>query len=727
MRVVARFLLCCFAALLAVGCAGEDDAIDLWHSYRGDEATALLQVVEQFEAQHPDVDVRVLPVPYDVYANKITNGVPRGNGPDVFIFAQERTGGWAESGVVVPIDGWFDETVREPLPDNLQEAFVYGDISYGLPLATKTLALFSRTDLREGAPPETTDQLIAEAMAFTDRDEGRFGLVYQVADFYFHSGWFFGLGGSLEDPSGVPSLAGEANALSLDFASSLLNEHRILPRDPTGALVTELFVSGNALFAISGPWFVGELPEGTPYTVSPLPTISANGQPARPFVTVEGVLATAQVTEERRPQVIALMAFLAGEDSARIRAEVGHQAVAHETVVAEEGGDPVTMTFARAAMLGTPMPNRPEMQVFWEPANRALRQTLRGDVNAVDALVAADAELAEALAPPPPGANPTPYLALASLAMLGFCAWFVAHARRTGLVVRVRAQRKAYAYILPAAFASILLIFAPFVIGAVISLYSHEAGRFTFVGFANFVRILFDPDVTNPRNFYFTLVVTVMWTVLNVTFHVAIGLWLALLLRDPWVKLKGLYRVLLIVPWAVPNYITALIWRGMFNVEFGAINALLDVFGVERVDWFSQFATAFSANLITNTWLGFPFMMVVSLGALQSIPRDLEDAAAIDGANRWQQFRHVTLPLLRPTLVPAVILGSVWTFNMFNIIYLVSGGEPDSSSDILITEAYRWAFERQERYGYAAAYGVLIFGALLLYTALTTRRAPERS
>ena len=119
-------------------------------------------------------------------------------------------------------------------------------------------------------------------------------------------------------------------------------------------------------------------------------------------------------------------------------------------------------------------------------------------------------------------------------------------------------------------------------------------------------------------------------------------------------------------------------------------------------------------------------MMVVALGALQSIPRDLEDAAAVDGATKWQRFRHITLPLLRPALLPAIILGSVWTFNMFNIIYLVSGGEPDSSSDILITEAYRWAFERQERYGYAAAYGVLIFGALVMYTWLTSGGARKR-
>ncbi len=106
-------------------------------------------------------------------------------------------------------------------------------------------------------------------------------------------------------------------------------------------------------------------------------------------------------------------------------------------------------------------------------------------------------------------------------------------------------------------------------------------------------------------------------------------------------------------------------------------------------------------------------------GALQAVPRELEDAAAVDGAGAFDRFRHVILPLLKPALLPAVILGSVWTFNMFNIVFLVSGGEPDGATDILISEAYKWAFQRQEQYGYAAAYATVIFLILLLYSRFT--------
>ena len=103
------------------------------------------------------------------------------------------------------------------------------------------------------------------------------------------------------------------------------------------------------------------------------------------------------------------------------------------------------------------------------------------------------------------------------------------------------------------------------------------------------------------------------------------------------------------------------------------------------------------------------------------MPRDLYEAAEVDGASRWQTFRHITLPHLRPALGPAVALGSIWTFNMFNVIYLVSAGKPGNSTNILVTDAYRWAFERGENYGMAAAYGTIIFLILLLWTVFGTR------
>jgi len=327
------------------------------------------------------------------------------------------------------------------------------------------------------------------------------------------------------------------------------------------------------------------------------------------------------------------------------------------------------------------------------------------------------------------GGAAAPALPLAALApltaALPWLALGVAHLFTRG---RASPHRLAYAYLAPTLLSVGLLVFVPFALGVALAFTRHQRGELVWVGLQNFVEILSGGDyaLTHPLNFYFTLGVTVLWTVLNVALHTTLGLTLALLLNRGGLRLRGIYRALLIVPWAIPSYITALIWRGMFHQQYGLINHALGALGLEPVAWMGSFWGAMAANVATNTWLGFPFMMVVSLGALQSVPRDLYEAADLAGATPWQRFRHITLPLLAPALSPAVVLGSVWTFNMFNVIYLVSGGQPGGATDILITEAYRWAFE-QDRYGYAAAYSLVVFVILLAYARLTQRltRAAE--
>ena len=316
------------------------------------------------------------------------------------------------------------------------------------------------------------------------------------------------------------------------------------------------------------------------------------------------------------------------------------------------------------------------------------------------------------------------WLAASAIALLAAA---LALAQRHGLTDRLaggmRRHRTAVGFVAPAAIAMAVLVIAPFVIGLVLGFYDHHQGTWTFVGIDNFAEILSGGGraLDDPLNFWFILGVTVLWTACNIALHVTIGVALALVLSRSWLRGKGVFRMLLILPWAIPNYITALIWKGMFQGEYGAINSLLHALHVSGVSWFSSWATAFSANVITNTWLGFPFMMVVALGALETIPRELYEAASVDGATAWQRFRHITLPHLRPALGPAVALGAIWTFNMFNVIYLVSGGKPGDSTNILVTDAYRWAFERGDRYGMAAAYATIIFAILLLWTVFGTR------
>ena len=288
---------------------------------------------------------------------------------------------------------------------------------------------------------------------------------------------------------------------------------------------------------------------------------------------------------------------------------------------------------------------------------------------------------------------------------------------------------------MPAMIGMLVLVFFPFVYGIVLSftgstLYNTDKPLSElWVGLENYKDILGEFDIVksgkdgvivNYQNFYYTFLFTVLWTVSNVAIGVSLGLILALMLNTKGLALKPIYRVLLIFPWAMPNYITALIWKGMFHQQFGVINQVIQIFGGDPISWFQKPMTSFFTALATNGWLSFPFMMVVSLGALQSIPSDLYEAARVDGATKWQQFKSITLPSLKPALVPAIILSVVWTFNMFNIVYLVTQGEPAGSTEILITQAYKIAFEKY-RYGYSAAYSTVIFIILLIYGTIQNR------
>ncbi|HLN78667.1 MAG TPA: sugar ABC transporter permease [Nocardioidaceae bacterium] len=231
-----------------------------------------------------------------------------------------------------------------------------------------------------------------------------------------------------------------------------------------------------------------------------------------------------------------------------------------------------------------------------------------------------------------------------------------------------------------------------------------------FVGVDNYVDILSG----KKGHFWLQFTNTMVWTTVGVFFHYTIGLGLAVLLNRR-VRGRGLYRVLLIVPWAVPAFVSAFAWKFIFNERNGIANVVLKTFGLDPVQWFGDRWTSMFTAIVTNVWLGVPFMMVALLGGMQSISADLYEAAEMDGASPWQRFVNVTLPGLRPVSATVILLGVIWTFNMFPIIFLVTGGQPAGQTEILVTGAFRAAFEGIRQYALASAYGVLILSMLLVF------------
>lgn len=322
---------------------------------------------------------------------------------------------------------------------------------------------------------------------------------------------------------------------------------------------------------------------------------------------------------------------------------------------------------------------------------------------------------------------------------------------------KIKQSRRAWLYIAPAGLLMVVITLFPqaFQVWMAFTDYRIQNLRFNLfdqatwakyapemVGLSNFVKILTSSLAIENYNFGRLLSFNIIWTVVNVFFHVTMGVLIALALNYKELIGRKVYRALFILPWAIPGYITALTWRNMYDDRFGAINQLIEKINlwigtgfptdtrwltVSHSEGLLNFLpVSFFAVLITNIWLGWPFMTVVATGALQSIPHELYEAADIDGASSWQKFWNVTLPLIRPAMVPAVMLGTIWTFNNFNVIYFVTEGGPFGRTEILITQAFKLVYE-QRLYGVAAAFSIVVFFVLLAITLLNNRvtRATE--
>ncbi|MCF3176265.1 sugar ABC transporter permease [Streptomyces sioyaensis] len=245
---------------------------------------------------------------------------------------------------------------------------------------------------------------------------------------------------------------------------------------------------------------------------------------------------------------------------------------------------------------------------------------------------------------------------------------------------------------------------------------NHLPATYKFTGLDNYKAVLTDGV------FWDRLGWTVTWTVACVSITFLTGLALANMLNR---SLRGrtVYRLALILPWAIPAFISVFTWRMLYNEKNGILNKLLAGGGIDAVPWLNDPTWAKLSVIAVNVWLGVPFMLVALLGGLQSIPGELYEAAEMDGASAWQRFRHITIPGLRAVSSTVILLSTIWTFNMFPVIFLLTRGGPGDATEILVTYAYRLSFVDSPRnFSESAAWGVLIL-VLLSAVAVVYRRA----
>jgi len=259
------------------------------------------------------------------------------------------------------------------------------------------------------------------------------------------------------------------------------------------------------------------------------------------------------------------------------------------------------------------------------------------------------------------------------------------------------------------------------------------------VGFANYRLLFADPAVRGP--FLRVFGWNVAFAFLSVALTFAVGVLLASLLQWKALRFRAVYRTLLILPYAIPAFIPILVFKGLFNEGFGEINLILSsLFGIAP-HWFTNPWLARLMILIVNTWLGYPYMMIIASGMLQAVPDELYEATAMDGAGPWSNFWHVTLPQIFPPLFPLLIASFAFNFNNFSLIYLLTGGKPDivgsttgaGTTDLLVSYTFRMAFkDSASRFGFASAVATILFlvvAVLAVFQLRASRRpaaAPRR-
>jgi arabinogalactan oligomer/maltooligosaccharide transport system substrate-binding protein len=399
MRTKIVVLLALVLSFLVPVLASAQKEIVVWHAYRGEEKTAFEKVVAQFNAANAGKGIKAttLAVPYDAFADKITAAVPRGKGPDVFIYAQDRLGGWIAAGnTVEPIDFFLDAPTKGRYLGASLQAMTYQGNVYGLPLNYKVITLIYNKKL-VATPPKTSGELVAMAKKLSSPATGHFGLAYWFSDFYYHAGLMNAFGGGVFDGR-KPTLNAPANVKSMELLMKWLGQG-FLPAEPSTALITSLFNEGKAAMVFSGPWFLGEIKNGVDFGLAPLPKIDeAGGKPMRPWITVEGVYIAAP--SKNKDAAYEFAKFVTDLPAAKVLALEGRQSPANKGVYADPqvANDPVLKAFRQQVDVAVPMPNLPEMTMVWSPATTAMNKIVKKSATPREALDEAQKDLIDRIA-----------------------------------------------------------------------------------------------------------------------------------------------------------------------------------------------------------------------------------------------------------------------------------------------------------------------------------------
>ena len=700
--------------------------INIWHQMLYENRKVLREVCDEYENNNLDIKINLTYRETEELRSSYQAAAMGGSGPELIYGPSDQVGPFSVMGIIQPLDdllphAYFNQYVKNAIVKLDGQIWMVGDV------VGNHLMLIYNKDLIS-SPPDNTTELIEIGKQMTVDTDGdgkidQYGLVWNFTEPFFYVPWLGGFGEWLLTDDNNPNLDTEGNRRGFQFIKALRDEHQIIPKECDYEIANAMFKTGRAAMIINGDWSWGDYSGVVDFGIARIPKVSETGKWPSPLISTKGYSININTAGEKLTETLKLMKHLTSADvqlyfTQRINSQPSAIAALNNHKVRN---NVLLQKSAEIIAVGRPMPIIPEMRAIWDALREQYQAVLGGTISPKIAARRAQENSVKQIKIMneviQPGMQAT---ILYGIIMLVSIILFVIILRQIPHFITDYKQNKiAYFFFMPAFLAIMAVIIFPFIYNIFISLSNYSLRTFNdwqLIGFYHYLKVFGD------FQFYSVLGKTVLWTVINISFHVSLGIILAVLINRT-LPAKPIIRTLLIIPWALPQYIAALSWRGMFNQEYGAINLVMTKYlGLPAIQWLSQPFEAFTACILTNIWLGFPFMMVIALGGLQSIPSELYEAARVDGANRWQQFKNITLPMLKPVMIPATVLGTVWTFNNINVVWLVSnGGEPSNQTHILVSFVYKAAFNLY-RYGYAAALSMVIFLILLSFILYFLKR-----
>jgi len=700
--------------------------INIWHQMLYENRKVLREVCDEYEHNNLDIEINLTYRETEELRSSYQAAAMGGSGPELIYGPSDQVGPFSVMGIIQPLDdllphAYFNQFVKNAIVQSNGQIWMVGDV------VGNHLMLIYNKDLIL-SPPDNTTELIEKGKQMTVDTDGdgkidQYGLVWNFTEPFFYVPWLGGFGEWLLTDDNNPNLNTEGNRRGFQFIKALRDEHQIIPKECDYEIANAMFKTGRAAMIINGDWSWGDYSGVVDFGIARIPKVSETGKWPSPLVSTKGYSININTTGEKLTETLKLMKHLTSADvqlyfTQRINSQPSAIAALNNHKVRN---NVLLQKSAEIIAVGRPMPIIPEMRAIWDALREQYQAVLGGTISPKIAARRSQENsvkqikiMNEVIQPGMQATILYGIIMLVSIILLVIILRQIPH-----FITDYKLNRIAYFFFMPAFLAIMAVIIFPFIYNIFISLSNYSLRTFNdwqLIGFYHYLKVFGD------FQFYSVLGKTVLWTVINISFHVSLGIILAVLINRT-LPAKPIIRTLLIIPWALPQYIAALSWRGMFNQEYGAINLVMTkYFSLPAIQWLSQPFEAFTACILTNIWLGFPFMMVIALGGLQSIPIELYEAARVDGANRWQQFKSITLPMLKPVMIPAIVLGTVWTFNNINVIWLVSnGGEPSNQTHILVSYVYKAAFNLY-RYGYAAALSMVIFIILLSFVLYFLKR-----